>query len=204
MRLNHKSLMLKFSRPSAVTLIELLLCLALISMIVIGFFSIDTFSRHHLLTADRRAKVQNDLSLVMEHMSKNIMQGIGDSNQYPLKLVGSNCLSVVQDSNANGRYDSGVDEVRSYCCEAGGRVTYCDRAADINTPSSCAGNKEVLSSHIVSCIDSTSIIVNTDVNYALINLTACWDVSNPATCGKPENPSLNMNSRVYMPSISVK
>jgi hypothetical protein len=175
-------------------------------MIVIGFFSIDTFSRHHLLTADRRAKVQNDLSLVMEHMSKNIMQGIGDSNQYPLKLVsgsGFDCLSIVQDSNGNGRYDSGVDVVRSYCCDGAGKVRYCDRAAGIDTPADCsAGNSEVLSSHIVSCIDATSIIVNNAVNYALINLTACWDVS--GTCGTPENPSVNMNSRVYMPSISVK
>jgi hypothetical protein len=199
MKHNHKMPMGRVFRMRAVTLIELLLCLALISMIVIGFFSIDTFSRHHLLTADRRAKVQNDLSLVMEHMSKKIMMGIGDASQYPLNL-NVNCLAVAIDSNANGRYDPGTDRVQSYCC-SGGTITYCD-AASFAAPGTCTGTREVLSNHIASCISSATVIVNPDVNYALINLTACWNTT--AACGTPENPSVNMNSRVYMPSISVK
>lgn len=57
----------------SVTLLELLIAIVLLSVIVLGLTSIDIFSRHHVVDADRRAKLQNKIYYVLEHMTRNIV-----------------------------------------------------------------------------------------------------------------------------------
>jgi len=67
------------------TLIELLVSIILMTLVVLGLSSINSFSRHHVISSDRRAKVQNEISYVIEYMSKYVQQGIGDFNNPPIK-----------------------------------------------------------------------------------------------------------------------
>lgn len=62
----------KNSSIKSVTLLELIIAIALLSVIVLGLTSIDFFSRHHVVDADRRAKLQNQLYFVLEHMNRTI------------------------------------------------------------------------------------------------------------------------------------
>jgi len=62
----------------SVTLVELIIAIVLLSVMVIGFSSIETFSRYHVLSADRRVKLQNNVSYALDHMTKHIAQAIGN------------------------------------------------------------------------------------------------------------------------------
>jgi hypothetical protein len=68
----------------ATTLVELLIAAVLVSVIVLGLLGIDTFSRIHLSGAERRARLQNELSMILGHMHKNIAKAVGDPNNPPM------------------------------------------------------------------------------------------------------------------------
>src|SRR3989338_5081842 len=94
----------------SITLLELLIAITLLSVIVLGFTSIDLFSRYHVLTADRRAKVQNEASYVLEHMAKEMVRAIGDFNNPAVSITttpsGNPLIRVWVDANRNGIRDS--------------------------------------------------------------------------------------------------
>jgi Tfp pilus assembly protein PilV len=69
------------------SLIELLVSVVLMSLVLLGFFTIDLFSRNHVVTADRRAKVQNDISNALEHMSKYIQRSNGNRNRNAIQAL---------------------------------------------------------------------------------------------------------------------
>jgi len=64
----------------SVTLVELLISVTVVSIMILSFYSIETFSHNQVINSDRRAKVQNELSYAVEHMSKYVLQGIGNNS----------------------------------------------------------------------------------------------------------------------------
>lgn len=68
-------------RHIGVTLLELLIAIVLFSIIVLGLSNIDIFSRLHVISSDRRAQLQNELSNALEHMGKRVIQGVGNQGQ---------------------------------------------------------------------------------------------------------------------------
>jgi len=54
---------------------ELLVSLVFFSVIVMGMSAFDIFGHFHSITSDRRALLQNELSLVVEHITKNVTGG---------------------------------------------------------------------------------------------------------------------------------
>lgn len=67
------------------TLLELMIAIVLMGMLVLGFYSIDLFSRYHVISSDKRAKLQNEISYALEYMSKQVQQSMGDVNKPPIK-----------------------------------------------------------------------------------------------------------------------
>ncbi|MCU0652150.1 MAG: hypothetical protein MUC39_04335 [Candidatus Omnitrophica bacterium] len=67
-------------RRHAITLLELLIAIILLSTVVMAVSSISLFSQHHTVSASRRADLQNDVSLVITHMGKYVAQGVGDQS----------------------------------------------------------------------------------------------------------------------------
>ena len=63
------------------TLLELMIAIVLMGMLVLGFYSIDLFSRYHVISSDKRAKLQNEISYALEHMSKYVQQANGNLNR---------------------------------------------------------------------------------------------------------------------------
>ena len=62
----------------SLTLFELIIAKSLLSVLVLAFSSMELFSRRHVVTSDRQALLQNEASLALEHMSKNVQQGMGN------------------------------------------------------------------------------------------------------------------------------
>ncbi|MDD5465458.1 MAG: hypothetical protein PHP73_03845 [Candidatus Omnitrophica bacterium] len=55
-------------------------------MMVLSFYSLETFSQGQVINSERRAKVQNQLVYVLEHMSKYVQQANGNKD-YPAIVI---------------------------------------------------------------------------------------------------------------------
>jgi len=71
-------------KKRGMNLLELIVAMVLMSLVLLGFFSIELFSSHHVVTSDRRAKLQNEISYSLEYMAKYVQQGVGDFNNPPI------------------------------------------------------------------------------------------------------------------------
>ncbi len=69
-----------YSFRRSITLVELLVAVVLVGLLVLGISSLDVFSRFHLLTADRRVQLQNEASLCIERIAKDVERGIGTAS----------------------------------------------------------------------------------------------------------------------------
>ncbi|MCX5711543.1 MAG: hypothetical protein NTY47_00505, partial [Candidatus Omnitrophica bacterium] len=119
-----------------ISVLELLIALILMSFIVLGFSSIELFSRYQVTSSDRRAKIQNEAAYVLEHMAKNIMNAIGTSSNpgvygiFPAgqgqgqgQMANPPGITVRIDSNGNGQIDSS-DTIIAYIFSSDGLVKF--------------------------------------------------------------------------------
>jgi len=206
----------QYNNKRGLTLVELLIAVCIFALIVIGFSSIDTFSHYHVMSSDRRAKLQNDASYVLEHMAKEISKAIGDVNQTTVDtsgISGDAAVKVWIDGNPysipptspNGRRDAYPTDCQIAYRFRGattGEIWYCPEC----TNDSCTacnpswGDPSHPENILSKRVSSFSPIYSSGNDYVEIQLTACW---NPAvTCGTLDNPQLTMKNRIYMPAVS--
>ena len=197
----------------SVTLIELLIAVSIFALIVVGFSNIDTFSRYHVITSDKRAKLQNDASFVLEHMAKTIGQAIGDVNQAAVNtliIAGNTAIQAWIDYNQNGKRDSyPTDRQIAYIFTDGiGNVNeryqiwYCPECTT-NPCTQCnpawGSNENILSKKV----NNFSATYSSTDNHVLIDITACYEPDgSPFDCGSLDNPALSMKNRISMPTVS--
>ena len=176
----------------AVTLLELLIAIGLFSLIVVGLSSIGTFSRHHVMSSERRVKLQNELSYALEHMSKNIQRATGDATRPALSVLApGDLLSVRVDPNpSNPTVDISNDIIVTYSHSfqtIDGKVQGILSYTDPNDPSTPV----VLSRHIVGF--PFSIEPGSGGLGVQISLVARWIVP----IGPPDNIEVRMTTKVY-------
>lgn len=184
----------------SVTLLELLIAIALLSVIAIGFSSIDLFSRYHVISSDRRAKLQNEISYVLEHMTKEISKAVGDVSHRPIVPSPSSDIIIAWiDVNQNGRQDPyPTDHCVMYWYQDNPtyQILYYP-----NTGSSSA--YEIIARKINSCSFQHAWTAAQRNNYVDITIAACWDPDGvPNACGTPDNPSVTMRTQIKMPAVS--
>jgi len=74
-------------RIKSVTLTELLIAMVLLFLIVMGFSSIETFSRRGLLATSRRSEIQSTVSFCLNHIAKQASRAIGSQGIPGLEAV---------------------------------------------------------------------------------------------------------------------
>lgn len=221
---------LRQSQKFGITLIELLTAISLLSAIALGLTSIDLFTRHHVISSDRRAKLQNEVSFALDHISKSLARAIGN---IPIDHVNDTTLgtdiidtvAVAEPGDPAGSvlkiYVDGPDSTPDGKRGAGDyRVAYRFRdssaalAAEKNRLEYCANyifgganSYEVIANRITSFSAALEGYVSgnpaSGSNSLNISLTACWDPAQARyACGAPDNPSVTMSGLVYMPSVS--
>ncbi len=84
----------------SVTLVELIISVTIVSFIILSFYSIDTFSRNQVVNSERRTRVQNDLSYVLDHMGKYVQQANGDN-----AALSNNAIVLIPGSGFKVRVD---------------------------------------------------------------------------------------------------
>ena len=182
----------------AVTLLELLVAVILFSTIAVGFYSIDIFSRNQVLSAQRQIQVQNEVSIALEHITKNVILAIGCTAlpgraQYPVDfspIGGETGFSVYIDGDRNGIWGTAGDYWIAYRYHAATYELWYYPNYSLD-PSSY----EIVASKI-----SAATFGTTD-NYIVATITACW---NPAgACGTLQNPQVVMTAHAKMPAVSL-
>ena len=213
MRQFNRTTIEEYNNNKGVTLLELLIAISIFALIVVGFSSIDTFSRYHLITSDKKAKLQNDASYVLEHMAKEINKAIGDVNQAPIdtstKIAGDDAIRAWIDYNQNGKRDTyPTDRQIAYrFTDATGppsgqyQIWYYSSCVGPNCNLAGSSSPEVISSKIsLADLGSTYSSGN---DYVEVQLTACDDPDgSPVACGGLDNLSVNMKNRISMPAVS--
>lgn len=195
-------------KNKSLTLIELIICLTLMLVMVVGFSTVDTFIRYNVVIAARRSEVQNQASFLISHISKQINRAIGSTalgGQRPIDTfpIGTNsALEIYVDAGADhigsgdARYGTEGDCWRAY------------RVCDATSPS-CAAyqigyynnytNPNVAPDDIlVSNVRTFPVPVRTG-NYVQVGFTACW---NPAAGASYDNPCVTILSKIKMPSVA--
>lgn len=169
-------------RLRAVTLLELLISIVLVSIIIMGLSNIEIFSRHQVTTADRRAKMQNQVSYVLEHMNKTMLRAIGNTGNWAVQEIPGTTLSGFRVRIDDGADSIGVaaddDTWVAYIHrnksgtgkEADSTIEYCRNAANLN-------DCEILAHKMVK----NTVVTN-----------CCVD--SPGWCGNPGQPDNSANN----------
>jgi len=187
-------------KPRAFTLLELLISILIFVVIILGFLNIELFSHYHLISSDRRAKLQNDLSFVLEHMNKQIGNSIGNEvangADTVIKLPSATLVVACVDLNRNGRRDNvPPDGFVAYRFQDNA-VDFCSSCNDMDC-GTCTG-WERLSSRVNSF---SAVKPNNPLRdgYIEVALKGRWI---PAQAISADNPEINLHTRVSMPSVS--
>lgn len=193
----------------AFTLVELLLALSLAGVVILGFTSLDTFGRYQVMTADRLAKAQNELSLVADHMSKQVSRGIGNEVLFGASSVATtanigtyDAIRVRVDANNNGVRD-GSDPWIAYRWRNAGadryQLQYCSQCQNANCVN-CNSGWQVLSRNVIFF---SPLYISGD-NFANVAVETCWDPEQAMyMCSEPLNPTSEAELNIKMPAVSL-
>lgn len=194
-------------RIKSVTLLELLIAMVLLLVIVLGLSSINLFSQFHVITADRWSRLQNETSLVLDHMQKNVMRASGFINNRgivawnPAGGRGFRVRIDVNNTPANYNDDTWV----GYRQNAGAtQIRFCN---NINpaTWQCIAGGWETLANHILPPVPPpggfTYAILGAPNTAVGVNVTiiARW---NPGRLRDLDNPELTKRAEMRSHSAS--
>ncbi|MEK6727605.1 MAG: hypothetical protein AABY28_02885 [Candidatus Omnitrophota bacterium] len=200
------------NRIKSVTLLELLIAIVLVSFVIIAITSIEVFSRYHVLSSDRRVKLQNEASLALEHMTKHISQAIGNTVSDPMvkAYADGSGVRVRVDSNQNGMADA-ADTWIAYRIENIGtpvtdaEIRYYENAGNGEAP---AGSYQSIARKVVIKQGSSSgleFIGNFDPQRWLTDRPIEGKVVcrfRPAEAVSVDNPETTMRTKIDMPFVS--
>jgi len=190
------------------TLIELLIALALFSMIILAASSMQVFGHNQLVTGQRRAKLQNELTILLGHMKRQALRTVGASAAGPangvaiIALGGYPSLQFYTDTTAAGGIGNGIrdasppDRWVAYLYRTDLHEVWYYPNAGSASPILFGGAHEVIANGITTI--GWAIAANTNL-VTLTGLEARWI---PAQACGPANPCVVMDSAIYMPSLS--
>ncbi|MDD5116467.1 MAG: prepilin-type N-terminal cleavage/methylation domain-containing protein [Candidatus Omnitrophica bacterium] len=191
-------------KKTGVSLIELIISIVLISLVLLGFFSVELFSRHHVISSDRRTKLQNELSYSIEYMSKYVQQSCGDFNNPPITAYP---VSGVQ-TGFRVRVDLNTPQTPNDLTDDTWINFYLD-SHQLKTSQGAV--TENLAENIISNFDPYIMPASPDKGFYAyitdqgtaidIGLVARYD---PSSAASSDNPQVSMKTRLVSPSASAQ
>ena len=140
----------------SITLLELIIGISLLVVIILGVTAFDVASRYFLKSSERKSQVINELNFILEHLSKNVNQAVGDiSNSGIVKVDQSNrvLLHLRQDAlRTPNKYNDDLWVTYAYYTSSSGPDSYTLAfwPPRQNRNSLPLNRREVLSSRVVS------------------------------------------------------
>lgn len=187
-------------RVKAVTFLEILLATVIFWIVILSFSSINIFGRFNLIQADRRSRVQNEVTGALEDIAKGIERAVGDANNNPINISVSGALTTLSiwvdpSTNRNGIRDAGDYRIAYQWSSSTRRILFFD-------PYPGASLRQV-ATRISSCTFTHVFNAVVKQNLVTVNITGCWDPDGiPYACGTTNNPSVSMLTIIKMPYVS--
>lgn len=182
---------------------ELILAIALMGIIILGVTSFDLGSRQFLQSSERKTKVLNEATLILDRVTKDALIGIGTVNSRALitgefdVLTNPTYIRIIPDTNGNGIYETGVDDRWI-------RYRYINLAPNLNTiervrrdPPGTGDTIEYLSRR---AINLNAVRVGTTNTVQLI-LTLRFDPTRPQNAF--DNPEVVVQTTAEVPGWSL-
>ena len=186
------------TRRNAVSLIELMVGLVLVTLVILGLSNIELFSRNIFFHTDKKIKVQNDVAYVLQHMGKFIARGIADPandaiNVAPVSPYNANeMVRDWTDSEPDGVLNTTTDTQVAYIFDpAANEVLFFSDY--IGEPA----HSERLSANVLH--------FNVSYNAARKNVlaVAISGCANITGCGSSrDNPQVNLSTVIFLPSVT--
>jgi Tfp pilus assembly protein PilV len=187
-------------KSCGLSLIELLVSMILMSLVILGLSSIDLFSRHHVISSDRRVKVQNEISYAIEHMSKYVQQSSGNLSRPAIEAI-ANGFRVYVDLMATQTPsdftdDSWIDytlasNTLTVTCNAGGGGGVCPFAT------------ENLSDKIIDGVDTSIMPESPDKGFyvsitdgTMVDIGLVGRYKPTVAASATDNPQISMKTRL--------
>lgn len=195
-------------RRTGLTLVELIIAMALVSVLVLAVTSFDFFCRSQVVSSQRRAQLQNEATGALEHMNRYIAQAIGDINNQPFSGYSDNRgIRIRVDSNGNGQLDAS-DRYIAYR-HINDEISFYSNATLSDPPS---GSSEVISRKITITNNPFAAESSTNpwglkidivsVNQLEVKVRARW-YPNPAVSLSLDNPEVTLKTNIICNSVSV-
>ncbi len=199
----------------SITLIELIVSIIIVTMMVLSFYSLEIFSQGQVINSERRAKVQNQLAYVLEHMSKYVQQANGDKNNPPIIYypnppaaptgfqVRYDCKSIQTPSDLTDAVwvyytlNSSTHELSTGCSGANCGSCSPDRPVPPVSPGEVLSNKIIanFNNSIMPANPTDGFYVKVDPsgNLVDIGLVGRYDTSNSSSL---TNPQVEMKTKI--------
>ncbi len=182
----------------ALSLLELILAVVLLSLIGLGFTSISNFSRQNVITVIRRAKLQDSIAYVLEHMSRTMANAVGDTTHWPinnLSIIGNDTALEINTSNYNLTGALVLMQVAYSYNATNYQLQYYGNSSNLTNPP-----PEVLATNIITNLSDLStgnVAYNNITGYVAIKVGGRWD---PANATSPTNPEVRTYTYIKIPS----
>lgn len=134
----------------AITLLELLIGLCLLSVIILALNSIDIFSHFHVIDASRRIMLQKELSSSLDHMNKWVTQGAGDNANTPMATQATGFTVRVDLARTPSDYND--DAIFTYTANSGVLSCACQGTG-------CPFTNIVLATHLIARVSAGPSVV---------------------------------------------
>lgn len=186
-----------------VTIIELIIAIILLAVIILGINNIDIFSRYHFITTDRRAKVQNDASRCLEHITKSATLSIGNEAAFSggsVVALDTDSLSFFVDADFDGLREADTHDHWINYKRSGHTLTFCGDCGASASCGTCLARPEVLSGNITSF--SPAVEKLESENYVDISITACYIPDGTCDGSDNKNPAITMSTSIALPGVA--
>jgi len=191
------------------TMLELVIAMVIIGMVIFGFYSIQQFSDYQVVSANRKSQLQNEASLVLEHMAKYLSNVTSTPGSDAIVFSNSTTFSALRayaDANGNGMLDTDADSWLEHNVSSAGILRFCSNLT--TTGVACQAGKDMILTKKMRGNLHTDFAFNNTTNFLDANVTLCWMPSlwNSTKlyerCGQPKNPKVQMRARIPLLSVS--
>jgi len=103
---------MQVSLKKSITLIELIIAMTLLGVIVLGATTFHIASEKFLSSSERKTQVLNELTLILQHLHKNVLVATGSIDNRGINIAGNTLRLTQSTRTVEYNFDTGNRRIR--------------------------------------------------------------------------------------------